>query len=196
MSKYIIIIHGGNSFKNYGEYTEYLKNSIPSYRNNYSDWKANLIETISPEFTLLQPKMPNSDNVQYSEWEIVIDKILGFLPDNRELILVGHSLGANFWSLYLKRKQIKHKILQLHLVAGCLSEGDFKINEDWELINSQSSNKQVYIWHSTDDGVVDYSQALIYSNKLTNSHLQTFGDRGHFNGPHFNELVNVINKLA
>ena len=196
MSKYIIVIHGGDSFNSYDQYIQNLRDSLPRYRNNYIDWKGSLIDTVSPEFTLLQPQMPNASNARYSEWEIVVDKIMNILPLGTELILVGHSLGANFWRIYLESKELKHKILQLHLVAGCLGEGDFKASDNWSVINTQSPNKEIYIWHSTDDSVVDYSEAIIYSNKLINSKLHTFNDRGHFNQPHFEEIVSVINKLA
>jgi predicted alpha/beta hydrolase family esterase len=186
MSKYLIVIHGGDSYNDNASYLAVLQQSIPRYRNNYLDWKANLQSKISPEYTLLQPNMPCKDNAKYKEWEIVMNKILSIIPEDSQLHFIGKSLGGNFLSIYLSRNTLKQKVIQLHLVAACLGEGDFRKQQNGKKITNQCDN--IHIWHSADDPVVDFNEALEYSKLITNSILHKLEDRGHFNQADFAEM--------
>ncbi|HMO82654.1 MAG TPA: hypothetical protein PKA42_00665, partial [Candidatus Paceibacterota bacterium] len=54
---------------------------------------------------------------------------------------------------------------------------------------------KVSIWHSTDDFVVPYGQALEYKSHLNNATLSAFTDKNHFLLSTFPELLAAIKEL-
>ena len=54
--------------------------------------------------------------------------------------------------------------------------------------------EEIFIYHSTDDHVVPYSQAEKIKSYLPKAKLITFSDRDHFNTPEFPELLENIRK--
>jgi predicted alpha/beta hydrolase family esterase len=187
----IIVIGGGDSYNTDEEYVEALKFYQPRIYQNRSDWKSTLYNIFSDKVNVLIPTMPSKDNAKYEYWKITFEKILQLSGNN--IILIGHSLGANFLSLYLSENKIKKNIIQLHFVAGCVSSGTFLEPTNWNQINETS--KQIHIWHSTDDRIVDYTQALYYKEKLPKANLHTFENKGHFNSLEFEELFENIESV-
>ena len=53
-----------------------------------------LQEVLGGEYDVLLPRMPNKNNAKYLEWKIWFERMIPFL--NKEIILVGYSLGASF----------------------------------------------------------------------------------------------------
>jgi hypothetical protein len=102
--------------------------------------------------------------------------------------LVGHSLGGLFLVKYLSESDLQIK--SLHLVSPAWDEGDFKPTENWSEVVKNCEN--IYIWHSGDDLVVPFNEALKYQKFLTNSILYKFEDKGHFTQVDFAELVDFI----
>jgi len=56
----------------------------------------------------------------------------------------------------------------------------------------QDKVTNIFIYHSTNDPVVPYSQAKKIQSYLPQAKLITFTDRGHFNLPEFPELLENI----
>mgnify|MGYP000846868924 FL=1 len=198
MTKQVVIIHGGTTFNSKKEYLEYLENQtidIERLKPGY-DWKQTVQEQLGDQFSVLCVKMPNSTNSQYNEWKLWFENLLTVL--NKELILVGHSLGAVFLAKYLSEHLIDNSITKLILVAPPYSDtkeeplASFKIKGNLHKIDQQVP--KIYIFHSKDDVVVPYQDALIYEKNLNNSELISFDNRQHFNQENFPELVAVINK--
>jgi predicted alpha/beta hydrolase family esterase len=184
-----IIIGGGDSYQTQQDYLQALTTFEPRFSDGISYWKTNLITQLSDTHNVLIPRMPCVDNAKYTEWKIVFDKVLA--ATSQDIILVGHSLGANFLQAYLAEHQITKTIHQLHFVAGCISEGDFPEARDWDQVNRQA--KRIHIWHSEDDHVVPYESAVYYNLKLEGSILHCFQNKGHFNGQtEFPELLDQL----
>lgn len=197
MTRQLLFVHGGDSlkpgetfFSRWEHETSWLKEiSDPFVKTEKSKrWKDDMVEQLGDSWTCVFPRMPNDMAAHYEEWKWLFQKYVPFMKD--DIVLVGHSLGANFLAQYLATTRMPIRIKQLHLVAGCTSEGDFSIPDSLELLEEQCGH--VYIYHSTDDPVVPFSAAEEYARKLPNAELITFIDRGHFLGETFPELVERI----
>jgi len=194
--KQVIVIGGGETWGTYEEYIEYLKNydftqdkfdKITSRR-----WKENLQDNLGNDFQIVKPDMPSKRNAKYNEWVIWFEKLFPYLND--EVILVGHSLGAVFLTKYLSENVLSASIKQLHLVAGAICiKGGFGFGESLEKIEEQCKN--IFIYHSTDDIVVDFEEGLEYKKMLPSATFVQFEDRNHFLQEEFPEIVENIKKI-
>ncbi len=197
--KQVVVIHGGDTFDTYEDYLEFLKSRVLDFeelRTGQKRWKDNLGTDLGADYEVIAPKMPNWFNAKYLEWKIWFAKIVPHL--NEEVILVGHSMGGIFLAKYLSETELTKKIKALFLVGAPFDSVDTDSVADFTLgdltkINSQSSI--VFIYHSTDDDVVPYSEAAKYASAIKNSELKTFTDRGHFRQEHLFELVKDIRSL-
>ncbi len=191
--KQIVVIHGGEAWDTYEEYIEYLKNyeftedkfkKITSKR-----WKENLQDELGENFQVIKPNMPSERNAKYDEWVIWFEKLYPYL--NEGIILVGHSLGATFLAKYVSENILSVSIDQLHLVAGAICvKGGFDFAKSLEKIEKQCKN--IFIYHSTDDFVVDFSEGLKYKEMLPSAEFVQFEDRNHFLQEDFPEIIKNI----
>jgi len=193
----LVIVHGGNSYTNdelkdlISERPEEIQvinqHSAKLEREEWGWYKNVESELQNRGFETFYPKMPNSQNAKYSEWKKAFESDI--VPQlTTETHLVGHSLGGLFLIKFLAETKIKIKAL--HLVSPSFDEGDFTPTENWDQINQNCES--IFIWHSRDDKVVPFNEALKYHNFLTNSILFKFEDRGHFPDQDFPELVDFI----
>jgi predicted alpha/beta hydrolase family esterase len=134
--------------------------------------------------------MPRKDDAKFTDWCLTFEKILVMPEVGKNIILIGHSLGACFLIHYLSHKTPKKKIQELHFVSGCIKEGDFRLEPDYQNIYLQTD--QIHVWHSRDDQVVPFKEAQKISKNLPGAILHEFKDRGHFNQPYFPELVKEL----
>ncbi len=183
MDKFLIHIHGGESFLKQEEYEAYLSQlavDIPDKQQvNSKRWK-DLYEEKFPEFMVIKPKMPCADNAKYKYWELILKKYIALISG--ELFLVGHSLGGIFLLEFLSKNVLPKDVVlkQLHIVSSPLQAGDFKVPENLENVGSQA--EQVFIYHSKDDQIVAFSDGLLISKKMPHSKFLEFENRGHFIG--------------
>lgn len=199
MKRQLLFIHGGESFNSREEYLDFLNSFEPqdAFTNEESrKWKYKLPAQLGNEWVCGFPRMPNaitddySIGAHYHEWKMWFEKHIASFNDN--LVLVGHSLGANFLAKYLSEETLPVRVGQLHLVAGCYGEGSFTLSENLDGVSTQCDN--VFIYHSTDDDSVLYADALRFKEALPTAELVTFEDRGHFLQEEFPELIERILK--
>lgn len=190
----VCIIHGGDSFKSFVEFRDWLKNSTVEYdRLLYSpDWKS-WLPTQLPEYDVLLPSMPNKQNAQYEDWSLYFSKIVPLLkPD---AILIGHSLGGIFLAHYFSEHPPAEKFARIILVAAPHSDetteglGDFKL-EDASGLSRASDD--IHLFHSEDDPVVPVTEVYRYQSDLPGAKLHLFSGKLHFNDPTFPELVEIV----
>lgn len=194
--KQIIVIGGGEAWDTHEEYIDYLENyeftkekfeKIASKR-----WKDNLQKDLGSDFQVVKPSMPSARNAKYNEWVIWFEKLFPYL--NKEVILVGHSLGAMFLVKYISENALPISIKQLHLVAGAIcTKGGFGFGKSLEKIENQCKN--IFIYHSTDDPVVDFEEGLQYKKMLPSATFVQFEDRNHFLQEEFPEIIENIKKI-
>lgn len=192
--KQVIILHGGDSFSSYDTYIENLKARTVDYERlkPQKKWRQWIAENM-PGVDVLLPTMPNSDNAVYDEWEIYFDKLLPFFGD--DVRLVGHSLGAMFLTIYLRKNQLTKPLRQLVLVAGGYDDdplgeyGSFKVESAKGI---EKSAQEIHLFHSKDDPVVPFSELAKYQRDLPRANVHIFNDRNHFLDPTFPELLEIL----
>lgn len=191
----IIVVHGGDSFNKYEEYINSLKEmEIDIGRFKAKKWKSSLEKDLGNKFEVILPSFPNSSNAKYLEWRIYFEKLLPLL--NKEIILLGHSLGAIFLIKYLSENKIKNNILGLFLISAPYPSMEtkeflFKVNGK----NIESQCKNIFMYHSKDDKVVDFKDFEKYKKEFNNVKFKVFKNRGHFNQSKFPEIIRDIKSI-
>lgn len=191
MKRQIFAIHGGESFETYEDFLS----TISGWTLTLSDiskqgWSRTLGAAL-PDFDCYRPQMPNSLNARYDAWKIWFDKLVPEMHDG--VVLVGHSLGGIFLAKYLAENDLGKKVSSLHLVAACFDPhasgyiADFVLPASLDKVPEQVS--QIFLYASTDDTVVPFSDAESYQKAFPSATLMRFSDRGHFNQETFPELV-------
>lgn len=199
MKKQIIVIHGGNTHANYKQYLTALKKKKFNFEKAISKgWKNNLGEGLGKSFQVVQPLMPNASNARYAEWKIWFEKIFPFLE--KEVILIGHSLGGIFLAKYLSENKFPKKILGTLLIAPPYDgEGSeetlcyFNLKKDLSRLQKQSG--RIVFYHSQDDELVPTVDFKKYKKALPDAIFKEFKNRGHFNQKTFPEIVREIKNL-
>lgn len=199
MTKQILVIHGGESFKSKEDYLAYLKNrEIDLDRYRKTGWKDNLRETLGSGYDLLLLRMPNPTDAKYAEWKITFDKIAPLLDG--EVVLVGHSLGGVFLMKYLSENKFPKKIKAIFSVAAPFygehedySLGEFAPGEDLSRVAEQA--EKIFLIHSRDDEVVPFSDFEAYRKALPGAQVVLFEDRNHFSQEEFPELASLLSKV-
>lgn len=200
MRKQIVIIHGGNTFNKYIDFFNSILNKEVK-KDDFSykeDWKASMSKKLGDNFEIFIPRMPNSNNAKYKEWEVWFNKLISFLNDG--IILIGHSLGGLFLAKYLSTNpNLKVKINALILIAPpfeetCIGDlGTFKLKKSIKNINTLVN--KIFLIQSEDDMIVAPINMDKYLNELPKAKTMLFKDRGHFNQPEFPELYEIIKSL-
>lgn len=188
----IIHIHGGETRKAPEEYTQFLKNKAIDIHKPYVKRRSRRHDEIFPNIACFRPEMPCSRNAKYINRKIRFEKYLDQLSG--EIILIGHSLGANFTIKRLSENNMSDfwcTLTQLHLVAWCFGRnGNFEVTQPWSNISQQTSD--IHIYHSTDDDEVDFAISKQYTNMLPDATFHSFNDRWHFLQTDFPELRDII----
>jgi len=194
---YILIIHGGMTFKNKRDYLYFLKNREISIEKKAS-WSDDYLEKkLGEDFEIIKPRMPLSDNAKYKEWKINFEIYIPLLKNN--IILIGNSLGGIFLAKYLSENKFPKKILSTYLICppfdNTLSDedlaGGFKLKSDLSLI--QKNSKKLNLLFSKDDDIVPVAHAEKYRKKLKNANIIIYKNKnGHFKISEFPEIIKMI----
>ena len=203
MKKQVVVIHGGDVFKTYKEYLADLKSEkldVNEKRSNETKrWKDTLDKKLGKNFQVIYPEMPGAENAQFVAWKIWFEKIIPHLKNG--VVLVGHSLGGIFLSVYLSKYKLPKKIKATLLVAAPYFDKSRKdLPKDWLLPASLSrlSNQggEILLYQSKDDGIVSFSNHKKYVKALPSATERIFKDRGHFIIPKFPEIVRDIKSIS
>jgi len=198
----ILFIGGGMSFGGRVKMENYFKNLDIDVKWGKS-WKDWLAWTLEDTFEFIKFEQPVAENADYGIWKIVFEKYFAKF-NNKDLIIISHSLGTIFIIKYLVENGFIKKIKQLHLVAPIVSDDFLPENEveqtgtftfDISKISDvRKCVEQIHVWHSTDDAMCMYQNAEYIKEQISESKLHTFQDRGHFIQSTFFELFDVLRK--
>jgi predicted alpha/beta hydrolase family esterase len=196
----VVIVHGGTSFKKYGDFIRFLKIeelTIAKLKPR-KGWKLSLESRLGGAYEVLQPRMPNPNNAKYEEWKLWFEKLSPLLRNG--VILVGHSLGGLFLAKYLSENKFPKKIAGLVLIAAPFSRADENVRPSdfaklfsLEKINSQT--RKIILFHSKDDPLVPVKEVERYKAALPSAKALIFSRKGHFGQEQFPELTREIKKL-
>jgi len=193
----ILIIHGGETFKNKKDYLHFLKTRKISIEEKIRWADSYLKNNLGKNFQIIKPRMPFQDNAKYEEWKIHFERHFPQLKNN--IILIGNSLGGIFLAKYLSENKFPKRIISTYLICppfdnttpGYDLVGGFKLKSDLSLIEKNSKNLNLLF--SKDDDVVPISQAEKYRKKLKNANIIIYKSKnGHFKIQKFPEMIRMI----
>jgi len=197
----ILMIHGGSTYKTRKDYLMVLKNRKVSLEKR-ENWAADYLEKkLGKNFQVIKPRMPLKEYAQYEEWKIMFEKYIPLL--NKEVILMGNSLGGIFLAKYLSEHKFPKKIIATFLTCAPFDNsnsdedllGGFKLKADISLIEKNSPN--LIMSFSADDECVTVYHAEKYRNKLKKAKIFIYNDKcGHFNCPTFPEIIKQIKEVV
>jgi predicted alpha/beta hydrolase family esterase len=198
MKKQIIFIRGGECFENQEDFYTFLRTTDINLFENRKHWRDDVIEKISDIYEPLVPNMPVRENSDYEAWKIWFERYLNFVYDKNP-IFVGTSLGGTFFLKYLSENSLAMNILQLHLIAPCVTDEGQELEKlgtfefDVTKINKISNIcDDIHLWHSKEDTNVPFLNSEIVMKYLPKANLHVFEDKGHFQIESFPELLEVI----
>lgn len=163
-----------------------------------SDLAAYLNNALGDEYQLLNPKMPNPENPEYTLWKAQLDKEFALLDG--EALLIGHSLGGSVLLKYLSEKTIHLPISGLFMVAAPYWGKD----EDWQAEDYTLSDNftlklpqipQIFLYHSRNDEVVPSSHLGFYKQKLPKAKTFLLGNDDHYFRNGLPKLIDDIKGL-
>ena len=199
--KQIVVIQWWNCFPDNDTFCKFLKWREYDPDEDYNNKRRfRMKKKLQWSYKVFTPIMPLYDNANYKIWKIRFEKVLPFL-NNEELIMIGHSLWWMLLLKYISENGFPKRIKKLYLISACIdSEGlpeeeaylwdfNFDINNIPKINNYVD---EIYIYHSTDDIEVPFSQAEKILFYLPQAKLVTFTDRKHFCDPEFPELLENI----
>ncbi len=194
----LLFIHGGTTWATREDYKAYL-HSYPLERivekmiGEKRTWSRGLGDALGDDWEVLAPSMPCAQFARYDEWALWLEKIAPLLRDG--VVLVGHSLGGVFLAKYLSENNFPVRIAQLHLVAAPMEDTpdeplcDFNFDDVEKLRTLEEKAGEIIIYHSEDDPVVPFKDAMAYAHYLASAEFVRFTDRGHFLQEDFPELI-------
>lgn len=176
--KQIILIHGLPSKE------EVVGDVWPSPSNCH--WFPWIQKQLTREDRVCQtPEMPHSYNPSYQDHCAVLDQ----MSISHETVLVGHSCGGGFLVRYFsEHKELTPK--KIILVAPWLDPEDY-LKEldpnthffDFEIDPQLSTRTEVHCMYSTDDEQYILDSVRMIEEKIPNSIMHIFTDKGHFTEP-------------
>jgi predicted alpha/beta hydrolase family esterase len=184
----LVILHGGEAFDTDADYLAAIQNWNVRFYDGTSGWKTEFYHELSDRFNVLLPTFPCKQNAKYAEWKLFFEKFAPSL-DPETTVYVGHSLGGIFLAKYFSENALKTRAL--HLVAAPFEKcGTFELGED--LSKMAENAREIHLWHSKDDPVVDFGDLAKYRAALPSATAHAFEDRLHFNQERFDELAAAI----
>ncbi len=204
MKQQVFYIHGGAAYSDYNAFLETLKTepirNLPDAKP-FKKWTDSLRSQLGEEYEIFMPSMPNSDNAKYLEWKIWFERHFEYLRD--DIILLGWSQGAYFFTKYLIENEVPFTIKALILCAAPFEAADFGGEDGGDFAFDTTRVGElahkvplITLYHSEDDFVVPYDHAQKYKAALPSAHLVSFPDKNHFLIPEFPELIEHIKKLV
>lgn len=178
--KQVILIHGLPSEE------EVMDETSPSPSNAH--WFPWVQKQLTREGIICQSlEMPRSYNPVYKDQE----RVLNQMEISEETILIGHSCGAGFLIRYFsEHKELKPR--RVVLVAPWLNPEKFleTLNPEtdyfkFEIDSALTQRTDLQCVYSTDDDDFIIDTVKIIQEKLPDTKMTVFKDKGHFVGPEF-----------
>lgn len=141
---------------------------------------ASLQERLGTAYNVRYPHMPNEASPDFG-WGRKIGSEIAAIK--REIILVGHSLGASMLLKFLSENPIHNPIGGIFLLATPFWSG----NEDWQkalalhtdFADKLPKNVPVILYHCRDDKEIDVGNLAVYARKLPHASVREVASGGH-----------------
>lgn len=141
---------------------------------------ASLCEALGETYSVYYPRMFIEDKPDFGWCQQIGDEIVGIKKD---VILVGHSLGASLLMKYLSENEMKNRIVGVFLISTPFWSGGeewvqgLKLDEAFG--NRLPQDVPIFFYHCHDDEVVSFDQFLLYRQKLPWATFREINSGGH-----------------
>lgn len=192
----VVYMHGGEAFDGFWEGAQsYWGNTLSKWfqlkKGSVKKWPDRLVQDLSDR-SVIKLSMPSKYNAKYVAWAKHFES--AFSTFDKEVVLLGWSLGANFMAKYLSENSVPFNVKSVHLVAGCYGlGGGFDLSDDFP---NKLRKYVVHLYHSKDDFVVDFNDFEKYKADLPAAVTHVFKNRNHFLQPEFPELIESLKAVS
>jgi len=163
-----------------------------------SDFIAKLSEGLGPDYKIIHPVMPHSEDPDYAPWKVQLHKELQ--PLQGDIIFVGHSLGGAVLLKYLTEERIAARIAGIFLCATPFWGAD----ENWQYepftLPDSAADKlavipNIYLYHSKNDPFVPFAHSQHYKHLITQAVMRPIEGYSHAFEDGLPKLVEDIKAL-
>lgn len=160
---------------------------------------ASLQNALGPAYDVHYPNMPTEDSAAYEDWKAPIETELATL--DREVILMGHSVGGSVLLKYLSEEQVEKPIAGLFLIAAPYWGADEFWTWDEGRLPQDVAKKlagipRIFLYHSRDDEIVPFAHLALYAAKLPQATIREVDGRGHQFGNNLADIADDITRVA
>ncbi len=165
MKKQVLFIQGGGGKEDYKADAKMVTSLQEALGENYMVHYPLLSNESSPDFGRIKQ----------------IEEAISLI--RKEIVLVGHSLGASMLLKYLSENEVKIKITAIILIATPFWSGDedwkqgLKLQEDFP--DHLPKDAPILLYHCHDDKDVPFGNLGFYRQKLPNATVREIKNGGH-----------------
>jgi predicted alpha/beta hydrolase family esterase len=151
----------------------------------HDQWDDKLVASLKYElgedYIVRYPRMPNEADPRYLAWKTALLKELDGLEDGA--ILIGHSVGGTILIHVLADEHPKFKPGAVILIsAPFIGDGGWQgddIVARTDLSKCLPTGSPVLLYHGTEDDIVPFAHARLYSKAIPNMVVRALPDRDH-----------------
>lgn len=193
MKQQVLYVNGWVPKENYESYEDFLSGlEYNPYEEKFLSWNKTLGEYLWEDWECLRAPFREREYADYTEWKVMFEKVLPYL--RQDLCIWAGSLGWTFILKYIwENDGILHpetgkkiRIKKIFFIAPAIADthaeklGSFSFDLEQVYPRIQRWCEEIYIYHSKDDPVVPFEQALALNNYLPEAIFREFEDKGHF----------------
>lgn len=191
----VLYVGGGTTWRNNDQYEKYLRNKDLHLFSN-PRWDEDLLQ--SKKFNVIHCKMPCKYNAVYEHWKIFFEKYLKELK-NRDIFVIGYSLGAVFLAKFLNVNNFLTNIKKVALVAPPFKDDlpNEPLCNGFEMKNHKRNLNEynVKLFFSKDDPIVPLEHANYYKEIVSQDKIEILENKnGHFITRDFQELYYFLDE--
>lgn len=184
MKQQVIFISGWNPKENYKDYYDYIDQmKFDPTKKKVVNYNKTLGKYLWDEYEYLRLEMPEKKFADYTAWKMYFQKVIPYLQ--QDCIIATTSLWSTFILKYLQENNLSVKIKKLFLLAPAIKDSEkeilwsFNFNYD-DYSGVKQICKQIYIYHSTDDKSVPFSQFEYIIDFFPTAIKRIFTNKWHF----------------
>ncbi len=200
MKQQIIFFPWAVPKENFKDYYEFLETrEYDPYKEKFLNWNKILQENLGDDYEILRAAYDGIDFADYEAWKIMFEKMFPYVRENP--IVITTSLGSTFLLKYLSETLPPNPLLskegeasevsgggvsKLFFLAPALNSSPLEDLWTFELDKQKLKNipqdiaDEIYIYHSSDDEIVDISDSRELLEIFPNATFREFDDRGHW----------------
>lgn len=156
-----------------------------------------LREELGPEYEVLFPKMPGTEEPHYEPWRDRLSAELAGL--GKGVVIFGHSLGGSVALKYVAEGTVVDRVAGL-VVAATPYWGSSEWEREWALPEGWPAEETrlppIFLFHSRDDEEIPFAHLDLYAKRLPDSEVHPLDGNGHlFDRGDLTEMVAAVRSL-